>query len=75
MSMDIFTFIHELERRKTYYHIASYREDYLMFLVSVPGERWEVEFAKNGDIEVEIFRSDGQIFSESVLEKLLNQFA
>ncbi len=43
--------------------------------MSVPGERWEIEFSKNGDIEVEIFRCDGTIFDESILKELFNKFS
>lgn len=38
--------------------------------VSVPGERWEVEFFEDGHLEIERFRSDGQIDDERVLEDL-----
>ncbi len=72
MSLNIFMFIHELERREMYYNITSHRSDYIMVTVSVPGERWEVEFAQNGEIEIEVFRSNGNIFDENVLENLLN---
>jgi hypothetical protein len=35
-----------------------------MVLVTVPGERWEVEFFADGSIEVERFISNGEICGE-----------
>lgn len=43
-----------------------------LLLVSVPGERWEIEFLEDGQVEVEIFQSDGQILDKDALSKLLS---
>jgi hypothetical protein len=42
-----------------------------MVVVSVPGERWEVEFMIDGSVEVEVFRSNGTIDEEHALARLL----
>ncbi len=44
-----------------------------MVKVAVPGEHWEVEFFASGEVEVEVFRSDGNIQSEEALAKLLRE--
>jgi len=44
-----------------------------MVEVAVPGERWEVEFLKDGSVEVEIFRSDGQIHDVAMLQQLIEK--
>lgn len=38
--------------------------------IFVPGQRWEVEFLPNGEVQVEKFISEGHIYSESVLAEL-----
>ena len=46
-----------------------------MVLVTVPGERWEVEFLGDGSIEVERFLSNGEICGEEALRELLTRYA
>ena len=41
-----------------------------MVEVSLPGERWEVEFFSDRELEVEVFRSDGTIFGPEKLAEL-----
>jgi hypothetical protein len=44
-----------------------------MVLVTLPGERWEIEFIDDGSVEVERFMSDGEIAGEEVLNELLSK--
>ena len=46
------------------------RPDALMVTAVVPGERWEIEVFGDGHLEIEVFRSAGQIFDEDHLLKL-----
>lgn len=46
-----------------------------MVSINVPGERWEVEFLEDGDIEVERFCSHGEIGDERLLAELFSRFA
>ncbi len=39
----------------------------VMVMVSVPGERWEVEVFEDGSVECEKFMSNGQIRDEAWL--------
>jgi hypothetical protein len=44
-----------------------------MVQIAVPGERWEVEFLNDGSVDVEIFRSDGQIHDSTALAQLIQK--
>ena len=78
MKQDTFTrvtaFLQSLERRKMHYTLQSCRDEAIMVLVTVPGERWEVEFLADGSVEVERFISDGEIFGEDILSELLTKY-
>jgi len=69
------TFLKQLEGAHIHYTLASHREDMIMVLVTVPGERWEVEFVGDGSIEVERFLSNGEICGEEALGELWTKFA
>jgi hypothetical protein len=69
------TFLKHLEHAHIHYALASHREDAIMVLVTVPGERWEVEFLGDGTVEVERFISNGEICGEGALQALLSQYA
>jgi hypothetical protein len=74
MSNNIFSklmvFLDNLEQANISYTLARYRDEALMVCVTVPGERWEIEFLSDGSIEVERFMSDGEIYGEEVLNEL-----
>jgi hypothetical protein len=65
------TFLDQLEQQHIGYTLAHNREDALMVLVAVPGERWEIEFQSDGSIEVEKFVSTGEIYDTKSLSELL----
>jgi hypothetical protein len=41
---------------------------------AVPGQRWEIDVLDDGSVEVEIFKSDGQIHGNEKLDQLLAEF-
>jgi hypothetical protein len=45
-----------------------------MVTVTVPGQRWEVEFFDDGRVDVEKFLSDGTISDERELPRLIDEF-
>jgi hypothetical protein len=63
-----------LEKNKIHYHLEHNRTESIMVLIAVPGERWEVEFFINGEIEVEVFGGGNEMLagekSRAALEKL-----
>ena len=69
------TFLKHLEGAHLYYTLASHRDGTIMVLVTVPGERWEIEFFGDGSVEVERFRSNGEIGGEESLHELLTTYA
>ena len=69
----LIAFLEKLEEKKVYYKLDKVR-DAIMVEVAVPGERWEVEFFVNGNIEVEKFVSNGEILEADEIEKLFTDF-
>lgn len=54
-------FLTEMERRKISYRLEHNRTEALMVIVAVPGQRWEVEFLRDGRIELECFGSSSGV--------------
>jgi hypothetical protein len=63
-----------LEKHKISHRIEHNREESIMVLIAVPGERWEVEFFENGTIELEIFGGSSSVVT-STLEDVLRRLA
>ncbi len=59
-----------LDEAEIQYTLASVSEGAIVVGVDVPGEHWNVEFMDDGDIEVEIFKGDGQVFDFGIIEDL-----
>ena len=68
-------FLHRLDECKIHYRIEYNREESVMVITDVPGQKWEVEFFANGDVEIEIFKSDGTILGESELDRFFKEFS
>ncbi len=63
-------FMRDLDATRTSYTLTSVREGAVMVQVALPGERWEIEFFDDREPEVEVFRSDGNIFGPEKLAEL-----
>ncbi len=60
----LLAFLDELEKRQIFYRLDWIREDSVMVEISVPGERWEVEFMSDDwpeGIQIEKFISAGRV--------------
>ncbi|MBU5440086.1 hypothetical protein KQI42_19005 [Tissierella sp. MSJ-40] len=68
-------FLERLEKHKTYYTLDKTRKGYIRVDITVPGERWEVEFSADGDIVVERFKSFTDLEDEQALEYLFDNFS
>lgn len=68
-------FLDRLDGADIHYSLSSIREGAVMIGITVPEERWEIEFMADGDIEIEIFRSDGEIHDFSIIEDLFERDA
>jgi hypothetical protein len=62
-------FLDRLSALNLSYTLGRYRNS-INVLVTVPGERWEVEFMDDGAIEVERFTSSGKMGDERSLAEL-----
>ena len=67
---ELLAFLNRLAEEKLYYTLAHHRDDALMVKVDVPGERWEIEFMDDGTVEVEVFRSNGEILGGEAIDDL-----
>ncbi len=71
----ILAFLHQLEDAKIHFSLDRYREDAISVHIDVPGERWEVDFLDDGSVDVERFKSDGEIYDEAAFEELFSKFS
>lgn len=62
-------FLDRLDEAKAWYRLEHVR-DSIMVVVTIPGERWEIEFFEDGAVEVERFRSSGEIDDVGALDAL-----
>jgi hypothetical protein len=63
-------FLLKLDQFKVQYTLSAAVRTSIMVCIARPGERWEVNFYDDGDIAIEIFRSDGSAFDEAKLSEL-----
>ncbi|MDZ7686067.1 MAG: hypothetical protein U5O39_14515 [Gammaproteobacteria bacterium] len=59
-----------LDEEEIRYSLESIREGAVLVTAAVEGERWEIEFLASGDVEIEIFKSNGDLYDLSALEDL-----
>jgi hypothetical protein len=71
----LYELIKRLRDNCIFFEIKSYRESFVMLSVSVPGERWEIEISGDGGVEVEVFKSDGELHDETKLAELFQRYS
>ena len=76
---ELIELLEKLEAHNIYYKLNKTRGDTIMVEVTVPGQRWEIEYNTYGksskcQIEIEKFISNGMIYDESELEVLFRDF-
>ena len=67
-------FLNRLRAEGIHFSIEQNRDDAVMVLAVVPGERWEVEFFADGHTEVEVFTSGGVDDGADKIEGLFERF-
>jgi len=67
--------LNRLDRAKIHYRLAHNQDDAISVEAAVPGQRWEIDFYADGTMDVEIFKSDGSIHDENILDRLLRDFS
>jgi len=73
--MTPFRIIARLNAARIHHSITSIRDDAIMIDAAVPGERWEIEVFEDGHVEIERYRSDGEIVDEAALVELFARFS
>ena len=68
-------FLCRLEKCRIHYRIEHNRDDSIMVMPDVPGQRWEVEFFADGHVDIEVFKSDGEIRGEADMDRFFKEFA
>ncbi|MEI2406137.1 hypothetical protein V8V80_24940 [Niallia taxi] len=71
---ELIDFLNKLESSKIFYKLNKVRDEAIMVEIAVPGQRWEVEFMKDGTVEIEKFISDGDFYDVKELETLIKDF-
>ncbi|HMN16512.1 MAG: hypothetical protein HND40_08200 [Ignavibacteriota bacterium] len=72
---ELISFLNKLEGKKMFYYLSKIRNESILIEVTVPGQKWEIEFMENGDVEIEKFLSDGKIYGKNELEILFQKFS
>lgn len=67
-------FLSKLEQAQISYTLAHHRDETVMVNVAIPGERWEIEFFEDGTVEIERFRSNGEIHDEAALSEVFHHY-
>ena len=79
---ELIELLEKLEEKKIYYRLNKTRDDTIMIEVTVPGQKWEIEYNTYGKspehsckIEIEKFVCNGILYDESELETLFRDFS
>jgi len=72
---DLLVFLTRLKAARIYYRLSDPTEGAVMVEVSVPGERWEIEFHEDGRISVEVFVSRNGVQSQELIDELFKRFS
>ena len=67
---ELIALLERLDEAKIHYTIEHSRDNAIQITAFAPGEYWEIEFIENEGIEIERFRSNGEIYEASILEEL-----
>ena len=71
----MFSIISLLEEHGIYYRLnkVSTENDRILIEAAVPGERWEIEIDRESNVYIEKFLSDGSIYPEDELTKMIDR--
>ena len=67
---ELIAFLQRLDEAKIHYTMEHSRDNAIQVTASAPGEYWEIEFIEDEDIEIERFRSNGEIYEAPALQEL-----
>jgi hypothetical protein len=72
---DLLSFVGRLKAARSHYTLSDPTDGAIMVEVSVPGERWEIEFHGDGQVGVEVFVSSKGVQGPELLEDLFRRFS
>ena len=67
----VYQILAKLDAAKIYYTLDKTRDETVMILAQVPGRHYEIEVFVDGQIEVEIYKSSGDIGGQELVDELL----
>ncbi|HUA64334.1 MAG TPA: hypothetical protein VME24_00700 [Alphaproteobacteria bacterium] len=67
----LYQIIARLDAAKIYFTLDRTRDETVMVLAQVPGRSYEIEVFENGQVEVEVYESDGEIGGPELVDELL----
>jgi hypothetical protein len=71
----LYRILAQLRAAKIYFTLTRTRDETVMILAQVPGRHYEIEVFADGEIEVEVYKSDGQIGGEDFVDELLRDYS
>jgi hypothetical protein len=74
MTMSLRRFLKKLHDAKIHFQLDQRRDDGISVIISVPGQRWEVDFRDDGTVYVERFVSNGETLGEDAFKELFEKF-
>ena len=63
----------QLKAANIHHEVTRYREDGVSIIAIVPGERWEIDVLDDGEIVVEVYKSQGGCRGEDSLKELFER--
>lgn len=74
MTHELYRLVSRLEEARIHFVLWKVRLDAITVLVTVPGQRWEIDVFQGGKVEVEKFMSEGVRDAGATLEQLIADF-
>ncbi|MGH9717249.1 MAG: hypothetical protein ACRD4R_11055 [Candidatus Acidiferrales bacterium] len=72
---ELLIFLERLKAARIYYSLSDPIEGAVTVEISVPGERWEIEFHQDGQINVEVFVSSKGVQGPELVDDLFRRFS
>ena len=71
----VYGILAQLEAAKIHFTLTRVRDDTVMIEAHVPGRHYEIEVFANAEIEVEIYKSSGDIGGQEMVDELLRDYS
>jgi hypothetical protein len=61
----------QLKAADIHHDVTRYREDGVSIIATIPGERWEIDVLDDGEVVVEVYKSQGGCRGEDAIKDLI----